>query len=91
MKKKVLIVIDIIIVVWLALIIIDVIRLINSQDEAKPLITITAKSYENNSKSGNIYIGLGYYTHYYKSKNTAGYGREFNLFGLFQIWSEEAQ
>ena len=90
MKKKILMVVGIIIVVWLALIIIDVIRLIYSQDEAKPLITITTKSYENNSKSGNLYIGLGYYTHY-KSKNTAGYGREFNLFGLFQIWSEEAQ
>ena len=43
MKKKILMVVGIIIVVWLALIIIDVIRLIYSQDEAKPLITITTK------------------------------------------------
>lgn len=91
MKKKVLMVIVTLLVVYFSFVTIDCIRLKNAKIGTKPLITVSLAEYEN----GNKYTGLGYSVKYYKDRQEdtngniveGGYGAEFRLFNKILIWA----
>ena len=95
MKKKILIVIGILLIIYISFVTFDCIRLRNSKTGTKPLITISMGEYEN----GTIYKSLGYSIKYYvdigeKTEingttyiEELGYGAEFRLFDKILIWA----
>lgn len=91
MKKKILIVIIMLFIMYFLFVTIDCIRLRNAINGTKPLITISLVEYEN----GNKYIGLGYSVKYYNDKHEdtngtiekSAYGAEFRLFDKILIWA----
>ena len=91
MKKKILLIMVTLLIIYFLFITIDCIRLRNSKNATKPFITIGLAEYEN----GNKYIGLGYSVKYYKDKQENkngnivenGYGAEFRLFDRILIWA----
>lgn len=91
MKKKSIIIVLVIIVLYISFITFDCIRLRNAKSGTKPLITISLSEYE----SGNKYMGLGYSVKYYTDREEdtngniliKGYGAEFRLFDKILIWA----
>lgn len=91
MKKKVLMVICALLIIYFLFVTIDCIRLKNSQTGTKPFITVNLAEYEN----GDKYVGLGYSIKYYNDKYEDmngnmvenNYGAEFRLFDKLLIWA----
>ena len=91
MKKKVLMAIGIILAIYILFVTVDCIRLVNKNNETKPIITVSSAEDENRSK----YTGLGYSVIYYKDRqeNIDGnivenvYGAEFRWFDTILIWA----
>ena len=91
MKKKILIIIGVLIIIYISFVTVDCFRLKNAKSGAKPFITISLVEYEN----GNKYTGLGYSIKYYKDRQVdingnieeSVYGAEFRLFDKILIWA----
>ncbi len=91
MKKKVLIAIVTLLIMYFLFVTIDCIKLRNAPNGTKPIITISLAEYQN----GNKYIGLGYSVKYYNDRHEdtngniveSGYGAEFRLFDKILIWA----
>lgn len=89
--KKIIIIIITILVLYIAYVTVDCIRLKNSKIDTKPLITISEPDYDNGTK----YVSLGYSIAYYQDSyvdvdgNTKikGYGAEFRLFDSILVWA----
>lgn len=91
MKKKVLIAIVALLIMYFLFVTIDCIRLRDAESGTKPFITVSLAEYEN----GNKYTGLGYSVKYYRDRQEDtngniieyGYGAEFRLFNKILIWA----
>lgn len=94
MNKKVFIIIGILLIIYIAFVTIDCIRLgdlPNGSLNEQPLITISMRKYEDDLGYGTEYIGLGYSIKYYRPNNSMGYKAEVNLFGIIPITGYEVQ
>ena len=95
MKKRVLIIIGILLIIYITYVTIDCIRLRNAVSETAPFITLSISEYEN----GNKYTGLGYSVKHYRDRQKIvnaddtvtiierGYGAEFRLFDKILVWA----
>ena len=91
MKKKILITIIALLVLYAAFVTVDCIRLKNSATDTKPIITLSEPDYDRGTK----YLGMGYTIAYYKDPgidengNTTyrACGAEFRLFDKILIWA----
>lgn len=89
--KKIFIIIGVLLIIYIAFVTIDCIRLKNANRGIPPLITVNNEEYDKDYEYGKIFTGIGYTVRYYNSKNTAGYGTEIKLFGIIPVCSIEAQ
>ena len=91
MKKKILITVVVLILLYAAYVAIDCIRLENSSVGTKPIITLSEPEYDRGTK----YVGLGYSIAYYidpyvdEDGNTVTKmcGAEFRLFDSILVWA----
>ena len=90
MKKKILIVVGIIVLIYVLFVTVDCIRLKSMKHGFKPLITLE----EEKTDTREYYTGLGYNITYYINKtkkydmiSVAIYGAEFRLFDKILIWA----
>ena len=91
MKKKILIIVIALLVLYAAFVTVDCIRLKNSATDTKPIITLSEPDYDRGTK----YMGMGYTIAYYKDPvidengNTTyrACGAEFRLFDRILIWA----
>lgn len=94
MKKKVLIVVGILLLIYVVFITVDCIRLgdlVNGSLNKQPVITISKREYKDDYGYGTEYIGLGYSVKYYRPNNSMGYKAEVNLFGIIPVNGYEVQ
>ena len=91
MIKKMLIIVGILLVIYIAFVTVDCFRLKNSRKNTQPLILFSVKNYETDNRIGTIYNGLGYNIEYYNNKNNFGYGTEIKLFNVITLYKDEAQ
>lgn len=91
MKKKILITVIALLVLYAVFVTVDCIRLKNSATDTKPIITLSEPDYDRGTK----YVGLGYSIAYYKDPYIDENGNicllpcgaEFRLFDKFLIWA----